>query len=92
MNQSRNGTSRMLLPAGFVTVHDILDNQVQPRSRVSIVGVVTDFRVPVPTRGAGIYFSKTMLNQVLTRRFFKTGSVKSDSMIILLKMIPSRSS
>lgn len=40
------------LPPGFVTAQDILDGNVRVHSRVNVVGVITDFRSPVPTKGA----------------------------------------
>ena len=54
MPQPRQLASASSLPPGFVTVKDILNGEkVRERSRVNVVGIVTDFRVPVPTNGAG---------------------------------------
>ncbi|KAM4056090.1 ssDNA-binding domain of telomere protection protein [Hirsutella rhossiliensis] len=39
------------LPSGYVAVRDILDGKFAVGSRVSVVGLVTDFRAPIPTRG-----------------------------------------
>ncbi|KAK7413436.1 hypothetical protein QQX98_007661 [Neonectria punicea] len=41
----------MPLPPGFVAIHDILEGDVQVNTKVNTVGVVTDFRAPIPTRG-----------------------------------------
>ncbi|PNY29712.1 Uncharacterized protein TCAP_00370, partial [Tolypocladium capitatum] len=38
-------------PSGFVTVRDILDGKHGVGSKVNVIGVVTDFRAPIPTRG-----------------------------------------
>ncbi|KND93803.1 hypothetical protein TOPH_01771 [Tolypocladium ophioglossoides CBS 100239] len=39
------------LPSGFVTVRDLLDGKHSVGSKVNVIGVVTDFRAPIPTRG-----------------------------------------
>ncbi|KAI9158707.1 Protection of telomeres protein [Paramyrothecium foliicola] len=39
------------LPSGFVTVQDVLDGKCSPSSKVNIVGIITDFRAPLPPRG-----------------------------------------
>ncbi|CAM1508412.1 Fc.00g052600.m01.CDS01 [Cosmosporella sp. VM-42] len=52
MPPPRQSTSASSLPSGFVTVKDILEDRVRERSKINVVGIVTDFRVPVPTKGA----------------------------------------
>ncbi|KPM36998.1 hypothetical protein AK830_g9569 [Neonectria ditissima] len=37
----------------IVTVHDILEGNVQTNARVNTIGIITDFRAPIPTRGTG---------------------------------------
>ncbi|RTE76164.1 hypothetical protein BHE90_009392 [Fusarium euwallaceae] len=40
-----------LLP-GYVSIHNILDGRIRPNSMVNVVGVIVDYRAPVPTRGS----------------------------------------
>ncbi|POR35047.1 Uncharacterized protein TPAR_04760 [Tolypocladium paradoxum] len=40
------------LPSGVVTVRDILDGKHGVGSKVNVIGVVTDFRAPIQTRGS----------------------------------------
>ncbi|KAH0493852.1 hypothetical protein TgHK011_000498 [Trichoderma gracile] len=39
------------LPSGFITVRDILDRKRGVGNLLNVIGVVKDFRTPVPTRG-----------------------------------------
>ncbi|TFB04904.1 hypothetical protein CCMA1212_002512 [Trichoderma ghanense] len=39
------------LPSGFITVRDILDRKRGVGNLLNVIGVVKDFRAPVPTRG-----------------------------------------
>lgn len=41
------------LPPGFVAVRDVLDGGFAVGAKVSVVGLVADFRAPIPTRGTG---------------------------------------
>lgn len=40
-------------PKGFTTIRDLLDGAVASGRYVSIVGVVKDYRLPLPTKGTG---------------------------------------
>lgn len=44
---------RTKLPSGFATIRGVLEGQHATGSRVTVVGIVTDFRAPVATRGKG---------------------------------------
>ncbi|PHH88820.1 hypothetical protein CDD83_7001 [Cordyceps sp. RAO-2017] len=39
------------LPSGFITVRDVLDGKACEKSKVSVIGLVTDVRAPIQTRG-----------------------------------------
>jgi predicted RNA-binding protein with RPS1 domain len=41
------------LPRGFISISDLLDNSQGPGKEVSLIGVVKDCKLPIPTRGAG---------------------------------------
>lgn len=40
-------------PKGFITIRDLLDSKIVSGKYVSIVGVVKDYRLPLPTKGSG---------------------------------------
>lgn len=52
-NMTPSANAAPSLPTGYVTIREILDGKVTLRNTVNVVGVVTDFRVPIPTRRAG---------------------------------------
>ncbi|GJN74547.1 hypothetical protein PLICBS_008638 [Purpureocillium lilacinum] len=39
------------LPPGYTTVRDILDGKCRKGSLVNVIGIVAEFRAPIPTRG-----------------------------------------
>lgn len=46
-------SSALTLP-NYAAIRDLLDGKNRPNSIVNVVGIVVDFRAPVPTRGKGI--------------------------------------
>ncbi|TWU78337.1 hypothetical protein ED733_008545 [Metarhizium rileyi] len=38
-------------PAGFTSIRDVLDGKINAGSRINLIGVLTDFRAPIPTKG-----------------------------------------
>ncbi|SPN98905.1 uncharacterized protein DNG_01944 [Cephalotrichum gorgonifer] len=49
---SQSSSSDLIYPISITTMRDILDEKVSPQALVNIIGLVTDFRPPTPTRGA----------------------------------------
>ena len=41
------------LPSSFRTIRQVLDEVVPPGSRVSLIGMVKDCRLPISTNGTG---------------------------------------
>ncbi|KAF7550920.1 hypothetical protein G7046_g7869 [Stylonectria norvegica] len=50
MSQSLSSVPDQPLPPGFVEIRDVLDGKFKIKSKVNLVGVVVDFRVPIATR------------------------------------------
>ncbi|KAH6892144.1 hypothetical protein B0T10DRAFT_286303 [Thelonectria olida] len=50
MSPSQQPPSTFSLPPGYVSIRDVFDGKVREKSKVSMVGIVTDIRPPVPTR------------------------------------------
>lgn len=42
-----------LLPRGFSTVQDVLEGKVRLGTLAKVIGVVTDMRAPIRSRGTG---------------------------------------
>lgn len=53
MSQLPRAQDGLSLPRGFTAVRDILDGCVRDRQSASIIGVVKEYRAPIPTKGAG---------------------------------------
>jgi hypothetical protein len=41
------------LPSGYTCIDDILDEKVSVGKFVNVMGLVKDYQVPIPTKGAG---------------------------------------
>lgn len=55
MATTRASARQGKLPAGFATVKDVLEGEIPDGARRNIMGILTDFRAPIPTRGSGMY-------------------------------------
>ncbi|KJZ80543.1 hypothetical protein HIM_00393 [Hirsutella minnesotensis 3608] len=44
--------SSLKLPSGFTAIRDVLDGKVRAGVPVTVIGVVTDFRAPIETKGS----------------------------------------
>lgn len=53
MATTRNAARQGKPPSGVATIRHILDGNISEGALVNIVGIVTDFRAPIPTRGKG---------------------------------------
>ncbi|KAF5126012.1 hypothetical protein E5D57_010706 [Metarhizium anisopliae] len=51
MAATRSLTRQGKLPSGFATVGDVLEGKISAGSRINLIGILTDFRAPIPTRG-----------------------------------------
>lgn len=43
------------LPRQVIPIRDILEEKVDPRQLVNVIGLVRDFRPPIETRGVGMF-------------------------------------
>jgi hypothetical protein len=46
--------SSALTHPNYAAIRDILDDKIRPNTIVNVVGIVVDFRAPIPTKGKGI--------------------------------------
>lgn len=53
MSQNCHSAAKPQLPPGFTNFNDILSGHVVAQTLTNVVGLVSDFRVPVKTKGNG---------------------------------------
>ncbi|KAK7706357.1 hypothetical protein SLS64_007697 [Diaporthe eres] len=56
----RRAQDVLALPRGFITISELLDDSQGPGKTVSVIGVVKDCKLPIPTRGTDYKSSLTL--------------------------------
>lgn len=49
----RRAQDALPLPRGFISISELLDDSQGPGKEVSLIGVVKDCKLPIPTKGTG---------------------------------------
>lgn len=49
----RRAQDVLALPRGFISIRELLDDNHGLGQTVSVIGVVKDYKLPIPTKGSG---------------------------------------
>lgn len=52
-SSQRPAQDNSCLPKGFISIRDLLEGTVASGKSINLVGVVKDYRLPIPTKGRG---------------------------------------